>query len=74
MTTKVNGNTGSTLFISADSNIEVLKLDDGRIAYVFNPAMSLGPSKSGKTTMVSTTSGSLTLPGLPVISVNVYRK
>jgi hypothetical protein len=64
---------GETVHKSSDSNYEILRLPDGRIAYVFNPLIKLGPSKSGKTTLVSSTSGAVKLGGLPTISVNVYQ-
>ena len=63
-----------SLHQSPDCNFEVVQLSDGRIAYVFDSARDLGPSSTGKTTMVSTTKGALNLPGQPTISVNVFRK
>lgn len=62
------------LHVARDRNFEVVRLSDGRVAYVFNAELKLGPSKSGKTTMISTTSGALDLPGMPTISVNVFQK
>ena len=54
-------------------NLQVARMDDGRIAYLFDPRKQLGPSKSGKTTLISTTAGALRLEGLPVIAVNCYQ-
>jgi ABC-type multidrug transport system ATPase subunit len=75
MATKTNGN-GVSIAESLHKgagNFEVVRLSDGRVAYIFNPAAKVGPSKSGKTTLISTTAGALNLPGLPTISVNVFQ-
>jgi hypothetical protein len=54
-------------------NFSIVRLTDGRVAYVFDPTVELGASASGKSTLISTTKGALRLDGLPVISMNVYR-
>jgi hypothetical protein len=54
-------------------NLQVVKLSDGRIAYVYDPAQQVGPSKSGKSVLVSTTGGALRIEGLPNIAVNIYQ-
>ena len=40
----------------------------------FNATGNYGPSKSGKTQVIATTSGNVTLPNGVVIGVNAYRK
>jgi hypothetical protein len=57
-----------------DKNLQVATMSDGRVAYLFDPKKILGPSKSGKTQLVSTTSGALKLNGLPTIAVNIFQK
>jgi ATP-dependent protease Clp ATPase subunit len=63
-----------TLDANKAKNWEVARLSDGRVAYIFSPTVRLGPSASGKTTLVSTTGGALNVPGLPTIAVNSFTK
>lgn len=54
-------------------NFTVVELKDGKVAYVFDPKVELGASKSGKTQIISTTSGAVKVNGF-VVSMNVYKK
>jgi len=58
---------------SKAKNFTVVELKDGKVAYVFDPKTQLGDSKSGKTKIISTTSGALKVNGY-TISMNVYTK
>ena len=75
MKTKVNGAPAAIAesLHKGAGNFEVVRLTDGRVAYVFDPKQKVGPSKSGKTTLISTTAGALNLPGLPTISANIFQ-
>jgi len=75
MNAKDNGavSVAETLHTSTDDNYALVRMSDGRIGYLFNPAIKLRPSKTGKTMLVSTTSGPLALAGLPAFSANAYR-
>ena len=52
--------------MSVDANILTIKIDLSK---------EFGPSKSGKTIMIATTSGNVTVPGREeIIGLNVYKK
>ena len=56
-------------------NVEIEIRADGRVAVVFDPAKRLGPSASGKTTIVATSSGNqkiVTPVGEVAIGFNAY--
>lgn len=63
-----------SLYENKAKNYEVVELADGRVAYVLDPTKDLGKSASGKTNIVSTTSGALKLDSGLVVSMNAYRK
>ena len=65
--------TKQVLETNGSKNFTVVELKDGQIAFVFNPGKKLGASKSGKTQIISTTSGALRVNGM-VLSMNVYTK
>lgn len=52
----------------------VASIEDGELTLVVNLKHTVGPSKSGKTTIIATSSGNQPLPGGAVIGLNVYRK
>ena len=54
-------------------NCEVISLEDGRMAVVFDPKKKLGISKSGKSQMVASTNGNINVNGIS-IGFNAYRK
>lgn len=56
-------------------NLTITTNKDGTVTITFDPKKSLGPSKSGKTTMIATTSGAAALPGDTdvKININIYR-
>ena len=52
--------------MSVDADILTIKIDLSK---------EFGPSKSGKTIMIATTSGNVTVPGREeIIGLNVYKK
>ena len=52
--------------MSVDANVLTIKIDLSK---------EFGPSKSGKTIMIATTSGNVTVPGREeIIGLNVYKK
>lgn len=53
------------------NNFQVRELDGGLLAIVFDPKFRIGPSTSGKTLMVATSRGFVTLPGGLKLSLNV---
>ena len=58
-------------------NVEIEIRADGSVAVVFDPAKRLGPSASGKTTIVATTGGNqkiVTPAGEVTIGFNAYVK
>lgn len=58
------------------NNVSISQDKDGKVVIVFDPKMSLGDSKSGKTTIVASTYGFervLTSTGSVSISLNVTR-
>lgn len=58
-------------------NVEVEVRPDGKVAIVFDPKVRLGPSASGKTLMVSSSSGNqvINTPAGPVtVGFNAYVK
>lgn len=62
---------------SKDKNYEIHVLDDGRVSYVFDPRKAGATSKSGKSVLLSTTSGAITIQASGVqfqISMNAYKK
>jgi len=65
------------LLNDTDKNYEIHVLDDGRIAYLFDPKKVGAVSKSGKSVIISSTHGSVqvTASGVAVtISMNAYKK
>jgi hypothetical protein len=65
--------TSKVLESNEAKNFTVVELKDGKVAFVFDPKKELGDSKSGKTTLISTTSGAVKVNGF-TISMNVYTK
>ena len=55
---------GSNVEATIEANVLVLRIDLSK---------KLGPSKSGKTTLIATTNGNAQLPDGSRIGVNVYR-
>jgi hypothetical protein len=54
-----------------------MKVEGRELVLRINLDADLGPSKSGKTTVIATTNGNQPIPGCPVatfIGVNVYRR
>ncbi len=49
-------------------------IEGDKLTLVIDLGANIGVSKSGKSSMIATTAGNLTLPGGVVIGVNVYRK
>ena len=64
-------NIGKT--IANANNLEFVELEDGRIAAVFDPKKSLGKSASGKSTLIASTNGNLSVSDFTA-GVNIYRK
>lgn len=62
---------GKTL--ATGNNLEFIALDDGRVAIVFNPKKELGLSKSGKSKLVASTNGNMSVADFTA-GVNIYRK
>ena len=54
-------------------NLEILTLEDGRVAIAFDPKKSVGVSKSGKSKLIATTNGNLSVLDFTV-GFNAYRK
>lgn len=52
-------------------NIKLEVLKSGLVQITFDPKASHGPSASGKTTVVATTSGNIDVPGFPGLKVGV---
>lgn len=59
--------------LASGNNVEVIMLEDGRMAVVFDPKKKLGISKSGKSQMVASTNGNINVNGVN-IGFNAYRK
>ena len=55
------------------ANIEVIALEDGRVAICFDPKKKLGVSKSGKSELIASTNGNLSVLDF-TIGFNAYRK
>ena len=49
-------------------------IEGDKLTLVIDLGVNIGVSKSGKSSMIATTSGNQMLPGGAVIDVNVYRK
>lgn len=56
-------------------NVE-MKVEHGKLIITVDLNKDLGPSASGKSVMIATTSGNVDVPGMPdtKIGLNVYRK
>jgi len=59
--------------IATGNNLEFCLLDDGRVAVVFDPKKELGMSKSGKSKLIASTNGNMSVSDFTA-GVNVYRK
>lgn len=59
--------------LASGKNLEIVQLEDGRVAVTFDPKKSLGKSASGKSTIIATTSGNMAV-GDFVVGFNAYRK
>jgi hypothetical protein len=57
-------------------NVTIVTLKNGKIQVTFDPTQDLGPSSSGKTTLVAKTGGAKDVPGQPGLKLNLtaYRK
>ena len=49
-------------------------IEGDKLTLVIDLGVNIGVSKSGKSSMIATTSGNQMLPGGVVIGVNIYRK
>ena len=49
------------------------KVENGELVIRVNLAENLGPSRSGKTTLIATTNGNAKLPDGTAFGLNVYR-
>lgn len=63
----------ATQIVKAGKGITV-KVDGDMVQVTFDASKDFGPSASGKTTIVATTSGNIVLPNGVTIGVNAYRK
>ncbi len=54
-------------------NVDI-KIKGNTMTITVDLSKTVGPSKSGKTTIVATTSGNAALEGGVIIGMNVYRK
>ena len=52
-------------------NVKIEVLKSGLISLTFDPKQVQGPSSSGKTTVVATTSGNVGIPGFPGLKVGL---
>ena len=59
--------------IATGNNLEFCQLEDGRVAIVFDPKKDLGASKSGKSKLIGTTNGNMSVADFTA-GVNIYRK
>ena len=59
--------------IAQGNNCEFVELEDGRVAIVFDPKKSIGVSKSGKSKLIASTNGNMSVSDFTA-GVNVYRK
>jgi hypothetical protein len=55
------------------SNVEV-KVDGKKAIFTVDLSKSLGPSKSGKTTVIGTTSGAMEIAPGVMVNLTVYKK
>ncbi len=54
-------------------NVDI-SIKGNKMTIVVDLSKTVGPSKSGKTTIVATTSGNAAIEGGVIIGLNVYRK
>ena len=59
--------------VATANNIEFVELEDGRMAAVFDPKKSLGKSASGKSDLIASTNGNLSVSDFTA-GINIYRK
>lgn len=52
-------------------NIKISTTKDGLVTVTFDPKQTQGPSASGKTQVVATTSGNVDVPGFPGLKLGV---
>jgi hypothetical protein len=55
------------------NNVEAHVGDDNMLVITIDMSRDLGPSSTGKTRLIATTSGNVKLPGGERIGLNVYR-
>ena len=55
------------------TNVE-LKQTGSKLVITIDLTANQGPSKSGKTTLIATTSGAIKLPSGEYVNLNVYKK
>lgn len=58
--------------VSIGDNIEAAKTEDGKLVLIIDPNENLGKSGSGKTIMIATTRGNVSI-GKAKIGINMYR-